>query len=426
MDRANQTPEKDRSLHLERLNEISRSISAYMELGAFLHSVAAASMELTHCEAASILELEEGTNQLRFLALTGNHRNPAKSTNVPLDTSVAGWVIQNGKPAIIPDVSAEPQQFKEVDLAAGFATRSLMAVPIIYRGITLGVLEVVNKTEPVNYTEEDLKILETLASYAGIAVQNNHLADKVQSSHDQITHLDRMKSDFIAIASHELRTPLGIILGHATFLREVISPDYHAQLDIIVRSSMRLKEIIDNLANIDNIQRGMASIRSQPISIKQIIGEVLDSYLDEAQQKGITLRSDTGADELMLIGDSSKIVIALSNLVKNAITFTNPGGNVLILGESIPGNIQVSVIDDGIGIPAGDMPQIFERFYQVESHLTRKFGGIGLGLSVTKVLVELHGGRIWVESEEGKGSKFTFLLPIGKSAVDAAEQAVLP
>ncbi len=424
MDRAKEIPEKERNLHLERLNEIGRSLCAYTELVAFLQNVATTAIELTRCEAASIIELDEGKDQLRFLTLSGNHGDRLKTTDVPLDSSVAGRVIRNGKPAVIPDVSAQPHQMKETDPAAGFTTRSLMAVPIIYRGITLGALEVVNKSEPGNYTEEDLKILETLASYAAIAIQSSHLADKVDHAHGQITHLDRMKSDFIAIASHELRTPLGIILGHATFLREVISPDYHAQLDIIVRSSMRLKEIIDNLANIDNIQRGMASIRSQPISIKQIIGEVLDSYQEEAQLKSITIQSTTGADELMLIGDSSKIVIALSNLVKNAITFTNPGGHVSILGESIPDNIQVSVIDDGIGIPAGDLPHIFERFYQVESHLTRKFGGIGLGLSVTKVLVELHGGQIWVESEEGKGSKFTILLPVGNSAVDAAGQVI--
>ncbi len=164
--------------------------------------------------------------------------------------------------------SIEPRHFKGADEASEFTTRSLMAVPITYQGQKLGVLEVINKTGEADYTEEDLTILETLASQAAIAIQNTHLMDKVQKTQDGISQLDRMKSDFIGIASHELRTPLGLILGHATFLREVIDPEYHAQLDIIVRNSIRLKEIIDNLANMDNVQRGMANVQ-RPFSIDQ-------------------------------------------------------------------------------------------------------------------------------------------------------------
>ena len=193
-----------------------------------------------------------------------------------MQTSVAGWVLENGQAAVIPDVSAEPLHFKGADQATNFVTRSLMAVPITFQGEKLGVLEVVNKTGAAHYTEEDLTILETLASQAAIAIQNAHLVNKVKKSQDQMTQLDRMKSDFIAIASHELRTPLGLILGHATFLREVIQPDYRAQLDIIVRNSMRLKEIIDSIANMDNAQRGMASLRARSISIKHIVEEVMD------------------------------------------------------------------------------------------------------------------------------------------------------
>lgn len=228
-------------------------------------------------------------------------------------------------------------------------------------------------------------------------------------------HLDEMKSDFIAIASHELRTPLGLVLGHASFLREVVPAEYHPQLDIIVRNAMRLKEIIDSIANMDNVERGVATIRRTTVSIKRVVEEVVDSFHHEASMKQIVLHADTGQDQLVVEGDASKISIALSNLVKNGITFTNEGGNVYINAEKIPGYVKVSVIDDGIGIPTQDLPRVFERFYQVESHLTRKHSGMGLGLSVAKVMIEMHGGRIWVESEEGKGSNFTFILPLDVS-----------
>ena len=411
--------------HLERLLEISHTLSASLDLEPFLHSVISAAADLTGCELASILEMEEGGEQLHYLALPWFHLDALKTVRVPLQASVAGWVFLNGKPAVVPDVSIEPRHFKGTDQVGGFVTRSLMAVPIIYHGETLGVLEVVNKTEHDHYTEEDLTIVGTLASQAAIAIQNARLVNKIQLSSDQVAQLDRMKSGIIAIASHELRTPLGLVLGHATFLREVIQPEYRQQLDIIVSNAKRLKEIIDDIANIDNVQRGVAIVRARSISINRLIEEVMDSFQQEAQEKHLTLRSDPGPEDLLVEGDLSKISIALSNLVKNAITFTNPGGHIFINAESIPGYVKVSVIDDGIGIPPKDLPHIFERFYQVESHLTRKHGGMGLGLSVSKVMIEMHGGRIWAESVEGKGSNFTFLLPINSGQAVATSQAFI-
>ena len=418
-------PSTKRSQYMERLLEISRSLSASADLEAFLHSLITVASELAGCEVASILELEEDGEQLRFLDLPGFHREALKSVKVPLQTSVAGWVFENSQPAVIPDVAKEPRHFKGADQATDFVTHSLMAVPIIYQDKKLGVLEVVNKTGEAHYTEEDLTILETLASQAAIAIQNTRLMNKVQKSLDNKSQLDRMKSDFIAIASHELRTPLGLILGHATYLREIIQPDYRAQLDVIVQNAMRLKEIIDSIANMDNVQSGMASLRVQPVSIKRVVEEVMDSFHQEAQRKHITMRSDTGQGDLLVEGDASKISIALSNLVKNALVFTNPGGHVLIAAEQIPGYVKVSVIDDGIGIPTQDLSHVFERFYQVEVHLTRKHGGMGLGLSVAKAMVEIHGGRIWAESVEGKGSNFTFILPVNPGQADSASRALV-
>jgi signal transduction histidine kinase len=409
----------ERLQRAERLLEITRTLSASLELEPFLHSLISAASELTHCEVASILAVEEGGKELSFLALPWFHREALKPVKVPIEGSVAGWVIQNGQPAVVPDVSTERRHFKGVDQAVDFTTRSLLAVPIIFQGERLGVLEALNKADGSHYTEEDLTILETLAAQAAIAMQNSRLAHKAESSADQMTDLDRMKTDFIAIASHELRTPLGLILGHATFLREVIQADQRPQLDIIVRNAMRLKDIIDNIANMDNVERGMASVRRSPISLKQVIEEVMESFREEIEKKQIALVADTGQDDLLVEADSSKIAIALSNLVQNAATYTDPNGHIFIVAGKIPGYVKVSVIDDGIGIPVKDLPRVFERFYQVESHLTRKHGGMGLGLSVAKVMVEMHGGRIWVESVEGKGSNFTFLLPVDSSQAAA-------
>ena len=415
----------ERIQRMERLLEMSRKLSASLELEPFLQSILAAASDLTGSETASILAPEEGGEQLRFLALPWFHRDLLKSIKVPLQTSLAGWVFEQGQPVIIPDVAAEPRHFKGADTAADFITHSLMAVPVTFQGGKLGVLEVVNKTGKAHYTEEDLTIVETLASQAAIAIQNTSLLNEVRKSQEQMVRLNLMKSDFIAITSHELRTPLGLILGHASFLRDVIQPDYQAQMDTIVRNAMRLKEIIDSISNMDNAERGTASLRNRVFSIQHIVEDVLASFNQNMEEKNITVRVDQGQADLLVEGDAAKISIALSNMVKNAFDFTDPGGHVDISVEQTAGYVKVSVIDDGIGIPEKDLAHIFERFYQVESHLTRKHGGMGLGLSIARVMVEMHGGRIWVESVEGKGSNFSFILPVTQPRNDA-ESRLLP
>jgi signal transduction histidine kinase len=208
---------------------------------------------------------------------------------------------------------------------------------------------------------------------------------------------------------------LGLILGHATFLRELVGNDYSEQVDAIIRSATRLKEIIESLSTVDNFQTGGASLRSRKVSVIRIIEDVSASFRDMAVQKGITLNVDVDRNQDLLVdADGSKIAIVLSNLVKNALTFTNHGGHVTIHGSLESDFVRVAVKDDGLGIPVNELPHIFERFYQVESHLTRKHGGMGLGLSVAKVMVEMHGGRIWVESTEDVGSTFIFLVPLEK------------
>jgi len=286
------------------------------------------------------------------------------------------------------------------------------------------VLEAINKNK-AHYTEDDVLILETLAAPVALAIHNINLQRRIEASSTQLAELDHLKTDFIAITSHELRTPLGVILGHATFLRELLDEEYGEQVDVIIKNAARLKEIIESLASMDNYKTGSARLHPQVVSVKHVIENVMSSYTDMASEQNITLTTEPARDDLFVEADGTKISIAVSNLVKNAITFTDAGGHVSVKSESLPGYVKVSVIDDGIGIPMKDLPHVFERFFQVESHLTRRHNGMGLGLSVAKVMIEMHGGRIWVESLEGRGSNFSFLLPIKTIESDIASQ-VLP
>lgn len=414
----------ERLKRLERLLEVTRNLSAALDLEPFLQSIVSVACELTESETASILELDESGQALRFLAVPFFHRDVLRGVQVPLEGSVAGWTIQNAQPLIVPDAAADKRHFKEADRHSGFSTRNLLAVPILFRGQPVGALEAVNKAG-VHYTEDDLTILETLASLAALSLRNHALEQRIRTFHDEMAELDRLKNNFIAITSHELRTPLGLILGHATFLREQLEGVHHDQLDTIIRNATRLKDIIENLANVDNYETGAARVRQRSVSMARIVEEVVESYRPDAEKKGVILRADVGKHELPVEADGGKIAIALGNLVKNAIIFTDKGGHVFVTAEPVPGYVKVSVVDDGIGIPSKDLPRIFERFFQVESHLTRRHGGMGLGLSVAKVMIEMHGGRIWAESVEGKGSNFTFLLPVNSDQASAAQRVFL-
>ncbi len=406
--------------HLERLLEVVRGLTTAPDLESFLQTIIAEASEMTDSELASILEYDEEAEELRFLAMQWFQRDLLRPVGVPLEGSAAGWVFQRGQPLIIQDAKADKRHFKVVDRVTNHVTHSLAAVPLIVRGEVIGVLEALNKKDNAHYTEEDLTILATLGAIAAQAMRNMELERKVQAARVELADFESLKADFIAITSHELRTPIGLILGHATFLRELVAEEYSAQLDAIIRSATRLKEIVESLSNADNVQSGAARLRNHHVSMARIVADVMLTFQDEANARDITLQAEIGDSPFHVDADGMKISIALSNLVRNAVQFTNPGGRVTIKLEQDSGYLKVAVTDDGVGIPAKDLARVFERFYQVESHLTRRHGGMGLGLAVAKSMIELHGGRIWAESEPGKGSTFTFLLPLEQKKEDTS------
>jgi signal transduction histidine kinase len=397
--------------HLERLLEVVRGLTTAPDLQTFLQTIISEATELTNSELASILEYDETAEELRFLAMQWFERDLLRPMGVPLEGSAAGWVYRRGQPLIIQNVKVDKRHFKVVDRMTNHETQSLVAVPLMVRGEVVGVLEALNKKDDAHYTEEDLTILETLGALAAQAMQNVDLVRKVRASKIELAELERLKTDFIAITSHELRTPLGLILGHATFLRELAGSEFGEQLDTIIRNATKLKEIVENLSDVDNYQNGSARVKGDRVSMAKIAEDVVSLFRAEAEQKNIALKMETGDLPYYLHADRVKITIAVSNIIKNAVQYTEAGGSVTVSVDEESGYIKVTITDNGIGIPANELPRIFERFYQVETHLTRRYGGMGLGLSVAKAMIELHGGRIWAESQ-GRGSRFTFLLPI--------------
>ena len=410
-------------LMFSKLLDAVRSLSAAPNLEQYLNGIVSHAAELTNSELASILEYDPNTREFSFTVVPWFHSAALKGVKVPLEGSAAGWVVREQKPLILADVTKEQRHFKEVDRVSEFQTHSLIAAPLMFCGEAIGVIEVVNREGDVPYGAEDAAMLELLAPLAVLAMRGAALEKNKQDFSVESAELDRRKNDFIAITSHELRTPLGLILGHATFLREIVSEEYHDQVDAIVRNASRLKEIIESLTRVDNYQTGTARVRQNKVSVRRIAQDVADTFRSVAEQKEVTIQTKFDESDLDVEGDGSKIFVALSNLVKNAIAFSNSGGVVTIQVGIVTGHVKVSVIDTGVGIPAKDLTRVFDRFYQVESHLTRRHGGMGLGLSVVKSTVEMHGGRIWAESTEGHGSNFTFILPFVSQSYYPSENA---
>lgn len=415
----------DYTRRLELLLEVCRNLSANLELDELLAAIIDSASSLTGSDSSSILVYDKECQCLRFAAAPFYISEALQKMPIPLDKSIAGLVYANAQPMALNRTAGDDRIYRAVDRELNRVTRTLLAVPLIFKGKPIGVLETINKLHDAQYTKEDVSILETLAAQAAVAVENHRLLEESRLAYQQVIELDRMKSDFIAIASHELRTPLGVILGHATFLQEVATPEQAQDLEIIVKSSMRLKEIIEEFANVDHFEHGLSRLRRGKVVINQVVQEVVNSFKEKSIERNISLALEAPKTAVTLEGDAAKIAMALREVMKNALTFSNPGGQVKVKVEHIPGFVKIAIIDNGIGIPVNEQGKIFGRFYQVEKHLTRRHGGMGLGLSIARDMLKMHGGKITVESVEGKGSRFILLLPLKLSDANAIDRVFL-
>lgn len=407
----------DYTRRLERLLEVCRILSANLEIEPLLQSIVEMSSELTGSTASYILIYDEEGPCLRHVAGPWHQMEVLQTLAVPLERSILGWVYSHNEPRVV-QAGEDHRLYLALKRELGSETASVLAVPMAFRGTTIGVFAAANKAR--DYTEQDLTILETLASQAVIAIRNEKWLGEAKAAYEKAMELDRMKRDFIAIVSHELRTPLGVVLGHASLLAETCTPEEKADLDTIVRNALRLREIIQDFADLDKFERGFGKLDRKPVDLSELVRKTAALFDDLAKDHQVEMLIQAPKARLMVEGDADKIAIALRNLIKNAITFTDPGGRVMVGVEAIPGYVKVTVLDTGIGIPPEEQEKIFQRFYQVEKHMTRRHGGLGVGLSIAKELIELHSGRIWVESEEGVGSRFLFALPLNRAQASAA------
>ncbi len=399
--------------YLERIVKISQILNSTLSLDPLLQIIIQAATELTNTDACSIMLIDKNTGELRFAAATGGNSEALKKVLVPLENSIAGWVIRKSRPLLIRDAKSDPRWHGDVDETTDFETRSILGVPLKLRERIIGVLEVVNKKGEEGFTEDDIQIATTLGAQAAIAVENARLLDELQVAYRELSEVDQIKNDFVSIASHELRTPLAVILGYATFLRDNVTGQASEQLEIVLNSAMQLRELIDDMVNLRHIQTNEVQLQRTMFSLRQLVLDVVKEFAElvTGKQQVMTTKFTPSDQALNIDADRQKIYLILANLISNAIKYTPEKGRIHISVELKGHKYWVSVIDTGIGIPKAESERIFDQFYQAESSLTRTYQGMGIGLSIAKGMIEVHHGRIWVESVKGKGSKFTFVLP---------------
>ncbi len=399
---------------LNRLVEISLVLNSTLALEPLLQQIMDAACDLVDSEAASILLMDKDTRQLFFAAdnSTENSQSKLIGRPVPLEGSIAGLILKQKKPVAIDDVKQHPDHYNQVDQQIGFQTRSLLGVPMRIKDSVVGVLEVVNKRSG-RWTEDDRESISIIAAQAAVAIENARLVGALKKAYEELNQIDRLKNDFIAIASHELRTPLGVILGYASFLRDDALGETSEHADAVYRSALKLRGIIEQMTNLRYLKLGEAELLREKIAVADLLHMARQDIAALAEAKNHSLRVILPSETQYVNVDGNKIATAISNLLNNAVKFTPEGGTITVDSVIKSKEVWIRVADNGIGLRKEHFEDIFDEFFQVEDHLTRRHGGMGLGLSIARGLVEAHKGRIWVDSPGlGQGATFHISLPL--------------
>ncbi len=395
---------------LARLVDISVTLNATLEPDRLLQSILTAAAGLLDCETASLLLYNERRGDLSFLSAAGPGVERLAEIPVPLEGSMAGWIFRTGQTLISNDVANDPRHYAKVGQQTGFLPRSLVGVPMRLRGKTTGVLEALNKRG--TFDERDGRVLAVVASQAAVAVHNAQLVQELRRAHAELGRIDQVKSRFIALASHELRTPLAIITSYAEFLKNDAPGALSAQATRVLEAALRQRMIIDSMANLNLLQAGALDVRMEPLGLSPLVTDACADARPGAEAKRQRLDVALPAEAVEVRGDRRHLPVVLRNVLDNAIRFTPAGGTIRVEVTASPAEARVSVCDTGVGVPAGELENIFKDFYQVADHMTRRHGGLGLGLAIARGIMQLHGGRIWAESPgPDRGATFHVALP---------------
>jgi signal transduction histidine kinase len=411
------TQELARSVEeLQALGEVSQAVSSTLDLQKVLATIVAHAAELSGTESGAIYEFDEASEEFQLRA---THRmseeliQAIQEAGGKMGETALGRAGVNREAVQIPDILEEPTYpTSETMQQEGF--RALLAVPLLRENRLIGGL-VVRRRAPGQFQKETVDLLQTFATQSALAIQNARLFREIEAKGRELEIASKHKSDFLANMSHELRTPLNAILGYTELILDKIygevPENIQEVLDRVEKNGRHLLGLINDVLDLSKIEAGQLVLSLDDYSMKEVVHTVFTSVESLAAEKNLELKVSVSPEMAQGKGDQQRISQVFLNLVGNAIKFTE-AGEVRIEATASNDNFVVSVSDTGRGLSEADQQMIFEEFHQADGSSTRKKGGTGLGLSIAKRIVEMHGGRIWVESTEGKGSTFWFTLPV--------------
>jgi signal transduction histidine kinase len=401
---------------LKALGEISQALTSSLNLRRVLDSVAEHAVKLSHADACGIFESdpEQGTYQVVGSSNFSNEFIEAVQ-GAPIDPrkSVLRRATETGQAIQVADIAATQEvHARDISLREGF--RAILAVPMGAENVTRGI--VLFRRSPGNFDDRVVSLLTTLANQSKVAIENARLFEEIADKSQQLEVANRHKSEFLANMSHELRTPLNAVIGFSEVLLERMFGEVNEKqaeyLQDILSSGRHLLSLINDILDLSKIEAGRMELELVTFDLPMAVANALTLVQERASRHGVTL--DLSVEKALgpFVADERKFKQILLNLLSNAVKFTPEGGRISVKAMPADGSVEISVTDTGIGIAAEDQEAIFEEFRQVGTDHARKREGTGLGLTLTRKFVEMHGGKIWVKSEVGKGSTFTFTLPV--------------
>jgi len=402
---------------LTALGEVGQVISSTLDLETVLPTIVSRAVQLTGLDAGAIYEYDEARQVFNLRG--GENIVPEvvemyRSEPIRLGEGAVGTAAARRAPVQITNIVEEGYESRARDMLVRAGARALLAIPLLREGQILGALAVVRNT-PGEFPPEVVALLETFATQSAIAIQNARLFREIEEKSRQLEEASQHKSQFLASMSHELRTPLNAILGfNEMILDEIygeISQDVRAPLENMQQSGRHLLRLINNVLDLAKIEAGKMELALADYAVQDIVEGVRSTLRPLAESKGLEFRVDVPSDALLAHGDSGRLTQCLMNLAGNSLKFTKDGHIAISIEPR--GNLLVfRVSDTGIGIPSEKIDSLFTEFKQTDATIASEYGGTGLGLAITRQFIEMHGGRIWAESESGKGSTFIFEIPL--------------
>jgi signal transduction histidine kinase/CheY-like chemotaxis protein len=418
----------ERVAELSTINRISQALATQLDKDRLIELVGDQVRDLFHAPVVYVALLDRASMMLQFPYTYGE-----EAQTRPFGVGLTSQIIRSGEPLLINEDMAGARSKLGIT-QVGRPSASYLGVPIRSGGDVVGVISVQSTDQENRFTEGDQRLLSTIASSVGVSLYNAKLFEEASHARAAAEEADAAKSSFLSTVSHELRTPLTSVLGFAKIIRRrleerlfpIIPEDDRKvaqakhqvieNLAVVVSEGERLTKLIDDVLDLAKIEAGKFTWNMTSVTIGEVIDRATAATASLFEAKKLQLARNIEPGLPAITGDQDRLIQVVINLISNAVKFTD-AGSITCSARLDGGELMVSVIDSGIGIAPADQPKVFEKFKQVGDTLTDKPKGTGLGLPICKEIVEHHGGRIWVESEPGKGSKFSFALPVADASV---------